>query len=59
MRKRILSGLPFPFERGIGLIENDRKNSKVDDNTYFITMIDEIEAMHSCSLVYYTGDYAQ
>lgn len=42
-----------------GLIEMTVEIRLVDDNTYFVTMIDEIDAVHSCSLVNYTGDYAQ
>lgn len=31
----------------------------VDDNTSFMNLINEISGVHSCSLVNYTGDYAQ
>lgn len=42
-----------------GLIEMTVEIRLVDDNTYFVTLLDEIEGVHSCSLVNYTGDYAQ
>ncbi|MFJ8458204.1 DUF4956 domain-containing protein [Lysinibacillus xylanilyticus] len=31
----------------------------VDDNTAFMNVLNKIEGVHSCSLVNYTGDYAQ
>ncbi|MGE7912976.1 DUF4956 domain-containing protein [Lysinibacillus xylanilyticus] len=31
----------------------------VDDNTAFMNTLNKIEGVHSCSLVNYTGDYAQ
>ncbi|MCH7321054.1 DUF4956 domain-containing protein [Solibacillus sp. MA9] len=42
-----------------GLIEMTVEIRLVDDNTYFLTLIDKIDGVHSCSLVNYTGDYAQ
>lgn len=42
-----------------GLIEMTVEVRLVDDNTYFVSLIDEINGVHSCSLVNYTGDYAQ
>ena len=31
----------------------------VDDNAAFMNVLNKIEGAHSCSLVNYTGDYAQ
>ncbi|MGN7476640.1 DUF4956 domain-containing protein [Solibacillus silvestris] len=42
-----------------GLIEMTVEIRLVDDNTYFVNLIDGIEGVHACSLVNYTGDYAQ
>lgn len=42
-----------------GMIEMTVEVRLVDDNTYFVSLIDEINGVHSCSLVNYTGDYAQ
>lgn len=42
-----------------GLIEISVEITLVDDNTAFMTLLDSIEGVHDCSLVNYTGDYAQ
>ena len=42
-----------------GLIEVTVEVRLVDDNTSFMTFINDIEGVQSCSLVNYTGDYAQ
>ncbi|MFF5996188.1 DUF4956 domain-containing protein [Lysinibacillus sp. KU-BSD001] len=42
-----------------GLMEMTVEVQLVDDNTSFMTLIDSIEGVQSCSLVNYTGDYAQ
>ncbi|WP_368483378.1 DUF4956 domain-containing protein [Solibacillus isronensis] len=42
-----------------GLIEMTVEIRLVDDNTYFVNLIESIEGVHACSLVNYTGDYAQ
>lgn len=42
-----------------GLIEVTVEVQLVDDNTSFMTLIESIEGVQSCSLVNYTGDYAQ
>ena len=42
-----------------GLIEITVEIRLTDDNTSFMTLIDEIPGVQSCSLVNYTGDYAQ
>ena len=42
-----------------GLIEVTVEVQLVDDNTSFMTLIESIEGIQSCSLVNYTGDYAQ
>ena len=42
-----------------GLIEITVEIRLVDDNTSFMTLSNEIEGVQACSLVNYTGDYAQ
>ena len=42
-----------------GLIEMTVEIRLPDDNTSFMMMLDSIEGVHDCSLVNYTGDYAQ
>lgn len=42
-----------------GFIEMTVEVRLIDDNTSFLTVIDSIEGVQSCSLVNYTGDYAQ
>lgn len=42
-----------------GLIEMTVEIRLTDDNTAFMTILDNIEGVHDCSLVSYTGDYAQ
>ncbi|HEY4623109.1 DUF4956 domain-containing protein [Solibacillus sp. FSL R7-0668] len=42
-----------------GFIEMTVEIRLVDDNTSFMNNLNSIEGLHSCSLVNYTGDYAQ
>ncbi|ATP40270.1 DUF4956 domain-containing protein [Solibacillus sp. R5-41] len=42
-----------------GFIEMTVEIRLVDDNTGFMNRLNSIEGVHSCSLVNYTGDYAQ
>jgi len=42
-----------------GLIEMTVEIRLADDNTAFMNILDNIEGVHDCSLVNYTGDYAQ
>lgn len=42
-----------------GYIELTVEVNLMDDNTSFLRVIDKIEGIQSCSLVNYTGDYAQ
>ena len=42
-----------------GLIEITVEIRLADENTSFMTLLDSIEGVHNCSLVNYTGDYAQ
>ena len=42
-----------------GIIEMTVEIRLADDNTAFMTLLDSIEGVHDCSLVNYTGDYAQ
>lgn len=42
-----------------GFIEMTVEIRLVDDNTAFMNILNKIEGVHSCSLVNYTGDYAQ